>query len=200
MVFTIACLVPLVSQFRTPLYLNWEDVAPLDLAALLLMNASCLLAIRLKSRLGSVIASGGIGLGVTFIYALYGAPDLALTQMMVEILTLVLLVIAIRRLPIYRSHMNENKKIISLLVAGTLASFLALITLEALNLDVQPKISNFFSQNSYLMARGRNVVNVILVDFRGLDTLGEITVLCLAGLGVFSLLKSKKEKNELSDI
>ncbi|MFZ8934009.1 MAG: hydrogen gas-evolving membrane-bound hydrogenase subunit E [Bacteriovoracaceae bacterium] len=194
---TIACLLPFVLRFKVNIPFNKEDIDFLDLACLILINSSCLLAIKVQSRLASVIAAGGIGLGVTLIFALYGAPDLALTQMMVEILTLVLLLIAIRRLPIFNAHMTTFKKYISLGVAATLASFLALISMQALSIKTDPKVSQFFAENSYLLAKGKNIVNVILVDFRGLDTLGEITVLCLAGLGVLSLLKIKKEKNGL---
>ncbi|MDH5581272.1 MAG: proton-conducting transporter membrane subunit [Bdellovibrionales bacterium] len=195
--FTIACLAPFVAQFKINIPFQKEKIDFLDLSFLILINSSCILALIVNSRLASVIAAGGIGLGVTLIFGLYGAPDLALTQMMVEILTLVLLLIAIRRLPIFNVQMSRGKKYFSFIVAFTLAFFLALISVVALDIDSDGKVSQFFAENSYILAKGKNIVNVILVDFRGLDTLGEITVLCLAGLGVLSLLKVKKGKNGL---
>ena len=70
------------------------------------------------------------------------------------------------------------------------------LVLTATRAQADHSVSNFFAENSYLLAHGRNVVNVVLVDFRALDTLGEITVLCIAGIGVFALLKLRLGKRE----
>ncbi len=77
--------------------------------------------------------------------------------------------------------------------SGTLMSILVLV---ALSLREGSRLSGFFAENSYVLAHGRNIVNVIIVDFRGMDTLGEITVLALAGVGVYTLLKLKPEDSE----
>ena len=87
--------------------------------------------------------------------------------------------------------------IIPALLFGFTISFLLLWVLQT---DIDPSLKEYFVQNSFVQARGRNIVNVILVDFRGLDTLGEITVLMIASLGVYSLLKiGSKDKSQLSE-
>lgn len=184
--------------FKTPLKItiNPEEIHALDLAVIILIIVSALLALFLKSRLGSILAASGVGLGITFIYCLYSAPDLAMTQILVETLTLVLLALVVRKLPLYRPHLSKSRKIVSYVVSGFLSLILSFITLEALSSNIQPSISSFFAQNSYLKAHGRNIVNVILVDFRALDTLGEITVLGLAGLGVYSLTRTHNKNGK----
>ena len=78
------------------------------------------------------------------------------------------------------------------LAAGGLITVLILVTLS---ISKGSRISTYFSENSLLLAKGRNIVNVILVDFRGLDTMGEVTVLAVAGIGVYSLLKLSLKNN-----
>ena len=79
-------------------------------------------------------------------------------------------------------------------VAGAFGSFMAAFTLAALEVQVAPPISSFFAENSYPLGQGKNVINVILVDFRSIDTLGEIVVLGIAAVGVFTLLRLRKER------
>ena len=78
---------------------------------------------------------------------------------------------------------------------------ITLISLEVLSEPVNKEVSNFYADNAYVLAKGKNVVNVILVDFRGVDTLMEISVLTIAAIGVFSLLKLRlrRDDRELKD-
>ncbi|MCS7063919.1 MAG: DUF4040 domain-containing protein [Methylacidiphilales bacterium] len=153
-----------------------------------LMLQAALAACVLQSRLMVVIALGFIGYGVALIYAFYGAPDLAITQVLVETLTLVLLLILLSKVSPFTQKSSTYQKMRDAITALTVGIIVAFTVNQALQLQTYPSISKWFSENS-LLAKGHNVVNVIIVDFRALDTLGEITVLVLAAIGVVALLK-----------
>ena len=82
------------------------------------------------------------------------------------------------------------------LIAVASGTVMSLLVLVALSVQEGSRLSGFFAENSYLLAHGRNIVNVIIVDFRAMDTLGEITVLSIAGAGVYTLLKLKPEDSQ----
>ncbi|HEU4594677.1 MAG TPA: putative monovalent cation/H+ antiporter subunit A [Pyrinomonadaceae bacterium] len=156
-------------------------------AALILLAA--LVAVRSRTRLGAVASLGVVGYCVALIFILFGAPDLALTQFLIETLTVILLVLVLHRLPplalIARAPARARDLVVALLFGGTMTA----LVLVAWGVPFQQQASNFYAERSYTEAHGRNIVNVILVDFRGLDTLGEITVLSVAAIGVYALLK-----------
>ncbi|MEX1173407.1 MAG: hydrogen gas-evolving membrane-bound hydrogenase subunit E [Chloroflexota bacterium] len=150
-------------------------------------------ALRADSRLSAVAALGVVGYGIALVYLLFGAPDLAMIQVLIETLIIILFVLVFHHLPRFvtvSSSASRMRDAVVALAAGTLMGTLVLAT------SVRPHeaISSFFLEASYLEARGRNVVNVILIDFRGLDTLGEVTVLAVAGIGVFALLKLRPDR------
>ncbi len=142
-----------------------------------------------RSRLVAILSMGVLGLGVAFIFLLFGAPDLAFTQLMVETLSVVILALVIARLPIqgkdWRGWPRATRD-------GALAiAFGAAVTTLLLSITSGPldlTLSEYFAAKSYTEAYGRNIVNVILVDFRALDTLGEIGVVVIAGVAVLALL------------
>jgi multicomponent Na+:H+ antiporter subunit A len=115
---------------------------------------------------------------------------------MIETLTVVLLVLVFYHLPRFArlsTAPTHARDIIVALAAGAMVSVFVLV---AIGTQYESPISAYFMENSLPLAHGRNVVNVILVDFRALDTLGEMTVLALAGLGVYALLKLRPAKRE----
>jgi multicomponent Na+:H+ antiporter subunit A len=151
------------------------------------------------SRFAAILALGVVGLGIAVLYFLYSAPDLAMTQILVETLTLVLFVLAFRSLPLLKEFSRRSIRIRDAIVSAVFGCVMCLLVLVAFQFQPgEAPISGFMSENSLLLANGRNVVNVILVDFRALDTLGEISVLAIAALGVLSMLKTRpgKEKGE----
>ena len=164
--------------------LQWIDVA---IAALIL--AAAWTAATSRSRLGAVAALGVVGYGVALVFILFGAPDVAMTQFMVETLTVILLVLVFYHLPPFAQLSSHRARRRDAAIALTAGSLMTLFLLAAIGAQHVPPISDYFAENSWSLAHGRNIVNTILVDFRGLDTLGEITVLALAGIGVFALLK-----------
>lgn len=146
-----------------------------------------------KSRIVTIIAMGVTGYGISMIYMYYSAVDLAITQIIVETLTVVMFVIALQRLPRFAKLSSKLTKVRDLIIALGFGSGMTVLALKAIQVEFNHPISEFFIKNSYDKAYGKNVVNVILVDFRALDTLGEITVLTIAALGVFVLLKKKRK-------
>ncbi len=148
----------------------------------------------LRSRIVTIIAMGVAGYGVALIFLYYSAIDLAITQILVETLTVVMFMAILQRLPRFAVLSSKATRMRDLLIAVVFGSIMTLITLKAVNVNLNRPISNFFLENSYTRGFGENVVNVILVDFRALDTLGEVTVLTIAAVGVYLLLFTKKNK------
>lgn len=156
--------------------------------ALMLIFGGIATAATHRFRLISLLMLSIVGLFVALTFARYSAPDLALTQLSVEVVTMILLMLALfflpQRTPRDSSPMRNLRDIL-------LASALGLV-IASLNYAVMTRgsvsISDFFINQSVPGGGGHNAVNVILVDFRGFDTLGEITVLAIAGLAIFKLL------------
>ncbi len=160
-----------------------------DVVLIGIILTAAVLVTRARSRLATIALLGSIGFSIAVIFLLYGAPDLAMVQFAIETLTVILFVLVLYRLPKFKQLSSRSAKVTDMLVAlmgGVLMTALMLIV-STHNSDAH--LARYFVENSLPLANGRNIVNVILVDFRGFDTLGEITVLAVAALGVFSLIK-----------
>jgi multicomponent Na+:H+ antiporter subunit A len=145
-----------------------------------------------------VIAIAAIGvvtvvLASTRLFAIVGAPDLSFTQFMVEVLSVVILALVMTRLRLDREDPREFE---DLLRDGSLALICGVgvttLLFAVLNGAFDPRLGEFFNANSVPLAHGRNIVNVVIVDFRGLDTLGEISVVMAAGIAILALLRSRR--------
>lgn len=191
-----ATLVTLVGgTLATRRDLPWALQAPVgtpyEYAILVVVVLAALATVRSRSRLEAVTALGVVGFGIALVFTFFSAPDLAITQFLVETLVVILVAMVLMRLP--RSRLRTEAKpavrAVALplaVAAGTLVTaLLALVT----SLPANATLTTFFAENAYLAANGKNVVNVILVDFRALDTLGEITVLAVAATGAYALLR-----------
>lgn len=185
------------------LQVDFSQMAPPNLLAITtcaLIVAGAFMACFVKSRFAAILALGVVGLGIAILYFLYGAPDLAMTQILVETLTLVLFVLAFQRLPLLKEYSKASTRLRDAVLAigfGVVMTCVVLVGFHFVN--TAPPISGYMAENSLPLANGRNVVNVILVDFRALDTLGEITVLAIAALGVFAMLKLRPEAPKKGD-
>ncbi|WP_299202430.1 monovalent cation/H+ antiporter subunit A [uncultured Amphritea sp.] len=156
--------------------------------ALLLILSAIATVIWYRRRFLALIFLSVVGLIVSLAFAQFSAPDLALTQLSVEIVTIILLLLALFFLPQNAHKESTNRRLSGdLLVSGLLGCVIGTICFAMLTTPLNT-ISDFFIANSKTGGGGTNVVNVILVDFRGFDTLGEITVLGIAALGVFKLI------------
>jgi multicomponent Na+:H+ antiporter subunit A len=160
----------------------------------LLILAATLLAVFSSARLTAVAALGVVGYGVALIYTLFGAPDLAMTQFAIETLTVFLFVLVLYRLPRFASLSRRATRVRDAAIALAAGGLMTVLVLVATAMPLDSRLSPYFAENAASLARGRNIVNVILVDFRGLDTLGEITVLAAAAIGVYALLKLRLDE------
>ncbi|HET6244492.1 MAG: putative monovalent cation/H+ antiporter subunit A [Bacteroidetes bacterium] len=149
-----------------------------------------------KSRLMAVASLGLAGYGLALIFVLFGAPDIAMTQFTIDTLTVILFVLILYKLPTFSTMSTIYVRIRDMLIALTTGALLTFIIFYVSAKPSDAGLRTFFAQNSYLLAKGRNVVNVILVDFRSLDTLVEITVLAVAAIGVYALLKLKLDEKQ----
>ncbi len=159
------------------------------LGLLLLCLTSVLTLIFHRRRLVSLMMLSVVGLLVSLAFARFSAPDLALTQLSVEVVTVILLMLAMFFLPAQTPAEGSSLgDLRDLLVALACGGVVALLTFAVLTRPYDTTLAEYFLANSLPGGGGSNVVNVILVDFRGFDTLGEITVLAIAGVAVHALL------------
>jgi multicomponent Na+:H+ antiporter subunit A len=143
-------------------------------------------------RFAAVLLLGGVGYGMGVLFVVQGAPDLALTQFAVETLSIVVFMLVLRHLPDHFDRPRSRPAVgtwLRGLVAGAVGLGVFCFALIAGGVRVAHPISTELVERSLPEADGRNVVNVVLVDFRGLDTLGEISVLAVASVGVVALAR-----------
>ncbi|MDY6530381.1 monovalent cation/H+ antiporter subunit A [Acinetobacter faecalis] len=155
---------------------------------LLLFSACWMMLWFHHERIKAILISGAVGLVVTIVFVCFSAPDLALTQITVDVVTTVLLLMSLSLLPQltpYESSVPRRWRDAIIAISGGVG--IAWITWLILTRD-HNSISWFFMQQAIPLGGGTNVVNVILVDFRGFDTFGEITVLGIAAIGALCLM------------
>jgi multicomponent Na+:H+ antiporter subunit A len=170
-----------------------SEYAPItfyELMAILALIVSAVSIPFVNSRLTAIILTGMTGYMVTLFFVLFRAPDLALTQMIVETVSVMLFLLCFYHLPkLKKERISLRIKIPNLFISIGVGVVVTVIALSAGSESPFESIAGYFLENSYLEAGGKNVVNVILVDFRGFDTLLEITVLGIAALGIYALIK-----------
>ena len=189
-IFSIAIVsLPFLGQGLTTGTRELTHAPALAIVLWLLLFSSCWMMLWFHhERIKAVLISGAIGLVVTMVFICFSAPDLALTQITVDVVTTVLLLMSLSLLPQltpYESSVSRRWRDALIAIGGGLG--IAWITWLILTRD-HNSISWFFMQQSIPLGGGTNVVNVILVDFRGFDTFGEITVLGIAGIGALCLM------------
>ncbi|WP_422126444.1 putative monovalent cation/H+ antiporter subunit A [Thioalkalivibrio sulfidiphilus] len=162
-------------------------------AILGIMLGAAFVAVTFRSRLGAVASLGAVGFAVALIYVLFSAADVGITQVLVETLTVLLLVLVLFRLPGFLNLSSRLVRIRDAIVALSVGGMMTLLMLSTAHTRLYDSISSYFVQESVASGYGRNIVNVILVDFRALDTLGEIFVLALAAVGVYAMIKLRAE-------
>ena len=167
-----------------------------EAALAFIIVVSAFILITSTSRLKSIVALGVLGLSIGIIFVIYGAPDLALTTFAIETLNVILFVLVLYKLPRFLKLSRSSNRVRDTVIAACVGVFMTLMVLFATSFELSSELKNYFAGASVPDGKGRNVVNVILVDFRAIDTLGEITVLAVAALGIFALLKLKPEREE----
>ncbi|MBC7590143.1 MAG: Na+/H+ antiporter subunit A [Salinibacterium sp.] len=180
----------------TTLSLNrsWPDEIrawdyPAQLAIGVIMIVAAFAAIRAGKRFQAVVLVGVTGFGMSALFALQGAPDLALTQILVEVVTLVAFVLVLRRLPVRLGEKHGTAhRAIRAIIGISVGVLMAVVAVVALGARTAQPISLEWAQLAFEQAHGRNIVNVALVDLRGWDTMGELSVIIAAATGVASLI------------
>ena len=188
---TAALLIPMVIFDELPAMPSWPADAEIhELAIMLIALIGLGAVITANNRLTAIVSLGIQGFAVALIFMLFGAPDLSFTQFMVETLSVVILALVMTRL---RLSPADHRPVGQKLLDGTIAIACGLgFTLYLLAVTEQPfrnYLTEFFVSYSKVIAHGANIVNVIIVDFRGTDTLGEIAVVMVTGLAILSLIR-----------
>ncbi len=173
---------------------------PLAIVVWLLLAATCLvLVLTHHQRFQSVVLVGVVGLVTSLVFVSLSAPDLALTQLSVELVSTVLLLMGLALLPQHSPHESSvNRKVRDGALALAGGAGVAWIAWVMLTRD-HSSISWYFLEQALPLGGGSNVVNVILVDFRGYDTFGEITVLGIAAIGVLALMEGMRTRRPSVD-
>ena len=172
----------------------WHELLPHEWVLALVVVLGAGVTAFARSRLLAVAALGAVGFSVALLYMGLGAPDLAMTQLLVETLIVIIVLLVVRHLPPLadvrpKQRWSNGLNGVLAVGAGTLVTVLALAIAR---LPFDPYVSAFYAERAVPEAFGRNLVNVILVDFRALDTLGEIAVLAAAALGAYVLVRFGK--------
>ncbi|MBB4285086.1 hydrogen gas-evolving membrane-bound hydrogenase subunit E [Roseospira goensis] len=168
------------------------DVPLLHWAIVGLIAVSAVAIVLTRSRLAAICALGAVGAGVAILFVLYGAIDVAMTQLLIEILVVVFIAIALLRLP--RIPAGLPRRWGDAALAAALGLGVAVALVAVLGGDLGRELTAYFEANSAPEALGRNIVNVILVDFRALDTLGEIAVVVIAAVAAIAALTARRTK------
>lgn len=154
------------------------------------------LVLFVNSRLTSIIAVGAVGYLVSLLFVIFRAPDLALTQLVVETITTALFLLCFYFLPKLKPEMVRIRvKVSNVLISVGVGATFTLLGISAQSTNPFKPISYFY-QNAYELSGARNMVNAILVDFRAFDTMLESVVLFTAGIGVYTLINLRKSRRE----
>jgi NADH:ubiquinone oxidoreductase subunit 5 (subunit L)/multisubunit Na+/H+ antiporter MnhA subunit len=177
---------------------QWTTVAPAEaVLAVLLMGAALAVVALNRHRLAAVITLGAVGLLVSVFYLVLSAPDLALTQLLIEAVTMILFLLVLWQLPKSAPPLStRGQRGRDGVLAAAFGAVMTVVVLAVFAARTPKPLADFFVEASLPRGGGRNIVNVILVDFRGFDTLGEITVLGIAALGAFAMMKLRRGKQE----
>ncbi|WP_163098824.1 Na+/H+ antiporter subunit A [Peribacillus alkalitolerans] len=179
--------------FKDGFNLSLDNTAPIGIYEVILAIVIAVASVSIlfvKSRLTSIILLGSVGYTVSLFFVLFRAPDLALTQLVVETVSVALFLLCFYHLP---KKLNKEErltfKLNNAMISIGVGAIVTLIAISSHSTKLFETISNYYVKVTYKEAGGENMVNVILVDFRGLDTMFEITVLGIAAIGIYAMIK-----------
>ena len=170
-------------------------VHPYEYAIVLFFLVATIATAVQKDRLGAILALGAVGSLVSLTYMVYSAPDLALTQLLIELLSTVLFALVfVYMLPFAKAHIPKAWLPRDIAIGAAIGIMVTTLMLVITASPIYESIRYYYEQTSATLAGGNNVVNVIIVDYRGYDTMGEITVLSISAIALFALVKFGKGK------
>ncbi|TMU84550.1 Na+/H+ antiporter subunit A [Bacillus sp. BHET2] len=186
--------------FKGAFTINTDELAPVgvyEIAIALLLVISAVTILFAKSRLTSIISLGAAGYTVSLFFVLFRAPDLALTQLVIETVSVALFLLCFYHLPQLSRHEERMRfKLGNALISIGVGVVVTLFAISSYSSKMFDSISEYYIENTHEKAGGENMVNVILVDFRGFDTMFEICVLAIAALGIFSMIKLRLTRRD----
>ena len=185
----LAIAATMIARSMVPEVPDLTSVSWRNAALILLIVIGTLVTTITQSRITALAALGVVGIAVAMIFIVFSAPDVAITQLLVETLVVVLVGVALLRLPALDKPGTRDIRPFDAALAGGIGLVVTLILLAILESPMDRRLSDYFEMASWPQAYGRNIVNVILVDFRALDTFGEIAVVVIAGLSAYALLR-----------
>ncbi|WP_210365730.1 Na+/H+ antiporter subunit A [Bacillus sp. REN3] len=169
---------------------NVANVRFVEIVLVVIIAVGSITILFAKSRLTSIILLGSVGYTVSLFFVIFRAPDLALTQLVIETVSVSLFLLAFYHLPqIRRNEERIRFRLTNALISIGVGAIVTVIAISAHSNKLFDSIAQYYIENTYKKAAGENMVNVILVDFRGFDTMFEITVLGIAALGIFAMIK-----------
>lgn len=175
---------------------NNAAISIYEVGLVITMIIASLTVLLAGNRILAIVALGALGYMVSMFFVIFRAPDLALTQMVVETVTTVLFLLCFYHLPKLSKTLERIPfKLTNLIISVAMGSTVTLLALSANGHKLFEPITSFF-ENAYELAGAKNIVNAILVDFRGFDTMLEIAVLSIAGLGVYILVHQRSKRRE----
>jgi multicomponent Na+:H+ antiporter subunit A len=190
-ILATAALAPGVALLVGGGWRGWPDLGPIGEApVVVVLLVAAVGAAVVRRRFAAAVFLGVVGYAMAGLFVLSGAPDLALTQVAVETLSTVVFVLVLRRLPErFERQSSPRRRAVRLTIAAAVGATVFAFALIAAGHRLTPPVSDEMVARAVPDGHGRNVVNVILVDFRGFDTLGEITVLAVASIGAVALAR-----------
>ncbi len=167
-----------------------------EVIIVILMIIAALKSILTLSRMASIVALGAVGMSCSALYLFYSAPDLAMTQFLTDTLIVIVMALVFYDLPRYSILSTKAERIRDGIVAGIFGAVMSVLVLSVTDAQMYTDVMDSMLSRSIPEAHGHNVVNVILADFRAFDTMGEITVLATAAIGMYGLLRIRVKKED----
>ncbi|MFC4022721.1 Na+/H+ antiporter subunit A [Oceanobacillus longus] len=178
--------------------ISFDDVASvsiLEVSVVMVIIIGAVATLFTRNNLAAILVVGIVGYGIALLFAIYRAPDIALTQLVVETISIALFLLCFYHLPrMNKREESVRTKTTNIIISVGFGLMMTLIGISAHSTNLFDSISDYFLETSYKLGGGDNVVNVILVDMRGLDTLFEIAVLGIAALAIIALIKLTSNK------
>lgn len=179
---------------------SMEGTAPIhvyEIILILVLIISTMTVLFSKSRLTAIIALGAVGYSVALFFVIFNAPDLALTQLVIETVSVALFLLAFYHLPKLSRHEERIRfRLNNFIISLGVGVMVTLVALSAQSQKLVPSITEYYKETVNTLAGGGNIVNVILVDYRGFDTLFEITVLSIAGMAILGMIQLRLSRKE----
>ncbi|RWZ60005.1 Na+/H+ antiporter subunit A [Halobacillus fulvus] len=180
--------------------INTDNLADFTIAELLVaitMVVAAIGTILTNNRITAILILGVVGYGLAMLFVFYRAPDLALTQLIIETVTVALFLLVFYHLPkLGKKEESASTRVLNLIISIGFGAMMTMVAISSHSTKLFESISSYFVDNTYELGGGDNMVNVILVDFRGLDTFFEIVVLGIAAMAIYAMIRLRQDKKE----